>query len=300
MSGAWGSGTWGSGSWGGGVDFGPVDAASVAIRENVIRMEFDGFVFLTGLLEPEDASWPYKWTVTENAETIGLTGDAARPVRVVRVELAGADSGVAEGDFGRFVNLILDRPLTAWPAQYSVAWQGIHDVNLANESAGSSTFQATYRRVEPPNVDSPRRAKDFANPQSIAAARTSLPNPTGFAVLGSFGYGDDGDYAVDDGIVSLRKRCLRRVTTRKNGFVHLPGYGVGIPLVAKQTGSSSLLASLRADAEAQLLEEPDVAKARVQVIRSADQPDLVRFRIAVKPKIGPAFAFDAPFALDGA
>lgn len=295
MSGAWGSGTWGSGSWGGGGEDFEDEGFAVAIRENVVRVEFSQEVFFTGLLEPEDASRREKWTVTEDASTAGLTGDAARPVAVVRAELAGAEDGVGEADYGRFVNLILDRPLTPFPSAYSVAWEGVFSADLSVEAEGSAGFQGAYRRVDQPTIESPRKSMDFANPQTVAAARTSVPNPTAAIVLGTFATGDDGDYAVDEGVQSIRKRCMRRIFTRKNGFAHLPGYGVGLPQAAKKNGSPDTLASLRADAEEQISREPDVARVRVQIVRSSATPSLVRFRAAVKPKFGPAFAFDAPF-----
>jgi hypothetical protein len=294
MSGAWGSGGYGSGSWGGGVRPTPPGGPAVAIRENVIVVEFEQAIFLTGLLEVEDASRVEKWTVTADTSTTGMSGDAARAVRVVRVELAGEADGIEEADYGRFVNLILDRPMTPFPAEYAVAWTSVFSEDLGTEYEGAAVALALYRKIEPPTIEAPGNSQDFANPQTTAMARDSLPEPTARNALGTFGMADDGDYALDQGIPSLKKRCLRRLMTRKNAFAHLPGYGVGVPDYAKKLATPATLSSLRAEAENQLSQEPDVQRVRVQIVSSPATPNLHRFRVAIQPKIGPSFAFDAP------
>lgn len=294
MSGAWGSGTWGNGSWGGGVPTDPITIVDCQpIRENVIRVEFDMVLFHTGLLEGKDSSRLEKWVVTADPSTTGISGEAARAVRVVKVELTGEDGGVAPEDYGRFASLILDRPMTPWPAVYSVAWSDIWGAESTSGTTGSATMLAAYRRIEPPTIEAPRRSRDFANPQNVRLGRGSFPDPE--LVLGTFGIADDGDYAMDEGEASLKKRILRRVMTRKNAFVHLPGYGVGVPEHAKKLGRGAVISSLRADAEAQIGEEPDVAATRVVIVQEPNEPGLVKFRIAVRPRFGRPFAFESPF-----
>lgn len=285
MSGAWGSGSWGSGSWGGGdglsVEF--IDAQP--IRENVVRVEFSVPIFFSGLLEQADGSRPEKWAVVAVQGTFGATGDAARAVRVARVELAGEEDGVAIGDRGRFVNLVLDRPMTPYPAMYDVQWTDVFSSSLVSSSSGTSRILATYRILQQPTIEYARPVRDFANPQVGSGA---------FA-LGTFGVGDDGDYAFDEGLASLKKRVLRRLMTRKGAFAHLPNYGVGVPDEGKKLGTASTLARLAADSEAQIAEEPDVERVRVTTFTDSKRPGLVFFRVLVKQREGNTVQIDAPF-----
>lgn len=291
---SWASSEWGGSSWGGGpsgINF--VDA--IAVRENVIRVEFTTPVEYTGLLEVSDASRPGAWSIAEVATTVGISGDAARPVSIIRVDLPGLAEGIEPEDLGRFVDLVLDRPMTPWPAAYDVSWSEIYEKGLETVSSGVAQVQATYRLIEPPRVDVARPSRDFANPQTLSGARDSLPQPEASLALGTFRTDSSGDYAADEGIASLKKRIVRRLMTRKGAFAHLPNYGVGVPDKAKTLGTSAAIAALRADAEAQVLQEPDVAQARVVVITSADHPSLVRFQVFVRPKVGSPIAFEVPF-----
>jgi hypothetical protein len=294
-TGAWGAGTWGAGSWGGGP--GGIELVDVvALRENALRLEFTQAVYFTELLDAADASRPEIWLVTEVEGSSGIDGNPVRPVRAIKVELAGEADSVGESDYGRFVNLILDRPMTPWPAVYSVSWTDVYSADLGSSSAGSQDAYSVYRELEVPQIQQARTSRDFANPQTLSAAREALPLPFAEHALGSFGVDDSGDYAMDEGTQNLKKRVIRRLTTRKGAFAHLPNYGVGVPDEAKRLGTAATLSRLRVDAEAQISEEPDVARVRVAILASADRPDLVRFRVAVRPKVGPPVAFDVPFS----
>jgi len=297
-SGAWGYGAWGGGSWGGGPGLSALSFVDAQpIRENVVRVQFSTLVYLTGLFDAPDAAITNKWQVNATAGTAGLTGDAARPVSVVQVALAvSPDDGITEQQVGQFVDLFLDRPMTPFPAQYDVSWSNIFSADLTTSTAGTFRMLAAYRLIAPPTTDSPKPARDFANPQVLSAAAEALPNPTGDPLaLGTFGYGADGDYAFDQGTSSLKKRVIRRLVTKKNAFAHLPGYGVGVPDYSKQLGVAATLAMLRADAEIQIKQEPDVAQAKVATIIDASVPGLVWFRVTVKPRAGNVQRFDIPF-----
>lgn len=299
-SGAWGEGSWGAGSWGGGPGSGITFVDVVAIRENAIRVEFDQAVNFTQLLGSDDASRPDLWTVTEFANSTGLSGDHARPVRIVRVELAGDEDGVADADYGRFVNLVLDRPMTAFPSVYSITWTDIFAADLDSSTSGGADCYGVYRLLEQPQIQTAKPSRDFANPQTTLAATTSLPRPNAPSALGSFGVDDTGDYALDEGIVNLKKRIIRRLMTRKGAFAHLPNYGVGIPDAAKKLGQAVVLASLKADAEVQIAQEPDVLQSKIVILIRSDTPHLCRFRVAVKPKVGRPIAFEVPFEMSEA
>lgn len=291
--GPWGEGPWGDGSWGGGIDeVSFAGVAALAIRENVIRVEFSSEVYFSGLLDAGDASIVSKWDVAVVDGTSGLTGDDTRPVRVVAVTVSQVEDGVDAGAVGRFLNLTLDRPMTSWPAQYSVSWTSIFSSDLSLMSESALSCAAVYRKVDPPTIAAGRPSLDFANPQTASAALTA----TGKALaIGTFGIADDGDYATDDGIVNLKKRVIRRLVTAPNAFVHLPGYGVGIPQHAKLLAQPTVVSRLRTEAEAQIAREPDVARVRVTTVQDPNVPNMTRFRIAIRPKVGAAVAFDVPF-----
>lgn len=296
MSGAWGSGGWGSGAWGGGAgleDIAFVDA--VPIRENVVRVEFSSAVFLTGLLEEADASRTDKWQMLAVADSVGAAGDAARAVRVARVELSTEADDVEEVDLGRFVNVVLDRPMTPFPAQYDLLWDAVFSAGLSDSTTGEARLYSTYRMLAPPQVEAGRPPRDFSNPQVLEQARAALKDPADPYALGTYGVGDDGDYAFDEGTSSLKKRVIRRLVTRKGAFAHLPNYGVGIPDEAKRLGVAAVLSRLAGEAEAQIREEPDVAQVKVTYFLDPKLPGLVFFRVLVRPRLGNVVRFDVPF-----
>lgn len=296
MSGAWGSGGWGAGSWGGGPGLSTIDFVDAqAWRENVVRVQFDSKVNLTGLLEAADASRVEKWSLTADPSSVGLNGDPARPVRVVSASLVPVGENVSELDYGKFVDLVLDRPMTPFPAEYDLTWRDVFSADLGGSTSGTARLAAAYRVLEQPQVQAARPARDFANPQVLAAARQSTSEPADPYALGTFNVADDGDYAFDEALVSLKKRIIRRLTTRKGAFAHLPLYGVGIPDEAKKLGIAAVLARLAADAQAQISSEPDVAQSRVIPILDRNNPGLVYFRVLVRPRVGNPVQFDVPF-----
>jgi hypothetical protein len=294
-TGAWGEGTWGAGSWGGGLGTGFQFVDAIAIRENVIRVEFSGLIYFSGLLDPPDASLAANWTVTANGASVGMNGETARDVSVVLVTVSGEEDGVAPGDSGRFLNLTLDRPMTPWPAEYDIAWTNIFSHDLTETSEGTASTVATYRQLEIPQVEAPTLSQDLANPQTLSQAQGSLPNPQGKYALGSFGTTDGGDYANDSGSTNLKKRILRRLFTKKGAFLHLPGYGVGVTDYVKKLGTAANISALRSDAENQIGQEPDVDQVRVTVLINAATPNLIRLRVAVRPKVGRPLAFDLAY-----
>lgn len=264
------------------------------VRENVLRVQFDLPVYWTGLLETNDASRAAKWAVTADSTSIGMSGDHARAVGVASVVLTDGDAT------GCFVDVVLDRPLTPFPAAYSLSWTSIFAVGLGSSSTGSQTFAGAYRILVAPQVDAARPSRDFANPQSLIDAQdTNIANPGDPLKLGTFSIGTDGDYAFDEGMASLRKRVIRRLYTRKGAFVHLPNYGAGIPDQAKRLGLAAVLSALAADAQAQIASEPDVAQSRVVARLDENRPGLVFFRVLVKPLVGKPVQFDVPFKRAG-
>ncbi len=265
---------------------------ALPIRENVVRVEFSEAVHLTRLYEAIDAARPEKWTMTPDTTTIGYSGDVARAVGIADVALATEEDGIEEADLGRFVNVTLDRPMTPFPASYTLEWVDIYAADQGSTSSGTAIVLATYRLLTQPQVDVVRPTRDFANPQLFSDATVSVGDPFS---LGTFGVADDGDYAFDEGLASLKKRVIRRLITKKGAFAHLPEYGVGIPYEGKKLGTTAVLSRLSGEAEAQLRREPDVAQAKVTPFLDSERPGLVFFRIVVRQRAGNPVAFEVPF-----
>lgn len=293
MSGlAWGDGPWGGMAWGGGSSGVLTLDAALAIRENVIRLDFGTTVFFSGLLDVSDASNPEKYVVLPVAGTVGLDGDPVRGVSVVRVDLPGPDE-IPPNDVGRFVDLVLDRPMSPYPCRYDAVANDIFSADLLqNLSSGTQRLDAVFKLLAPPVVEVPRPVRDLANPQFAADAGGLAQDASG---LGTFRVGSDGDYAFDEGDASLRKRIIRRLVSVAGRFAHLPGYGVGIPSYGKKLILAGTLGKIVTEAEKQIALEPEVARVRVRAQQDPNNPGLVRFRVLVRTRTGDARIYDVPF-----
>lgn len=293
---AWGSGPWGGFSWGGGVGAGTIAVVAVTMhRENAVRIQFTVPPHYTGLGDVTDAGNASNYQVVPRTDTVGLTGEHARDVKVIAVQPVLADDGVPVGDLPRYLDIILDRPTTPFPALYDVLVDNVFSDDLLSAVAPSSTAAVgLFRRIAPPTVDVAVPSRDLANPQTLDAA-SSLPDPFNPLNLGAFVVDDSGDYAYDEGLISLKKRIFRRLQTRKSAFAHLPGYGIGVKDYGKRLANAAAINSLVTETEAQIKREPEVQFVRVRPILDQLASGLLRLRIAVKTKTGKAMAFDTPF-----
>jgi len=158
---------------------------------------------------------------------------------------------------------------------------------------------AVFKEIIPVQTNSGRVTRDFANPQTLGGAVASGLAMPDAALLGTFRIDATGDYAFDEGTETIRKRVIRRLVTAKGGFAHLPTYGVGITALGKRLAVAATLAAVAADAEAQILNEPDVAEVSVRPVVDATAPSIVRFQIRVRTKEGKAAEFSVPFVTTG-
>lgn len=293
---SWGSGSWGYGAWGGGGGGALIASQVSAYRENVFRVEFTVPVYWSAILDPNDSSIVQKWSVAVVAGTTGLDGNPTRPINIVEVYLPGLEDGVAQEDIGRFVDLVTDRPMSSYPSQYEVTMTNIFARDLMSDIASETQrVPGVFKQIQPPVIQFPNQSRDLANPQVRSAMDESLPNPNDPLNLGIIPTDDTHDYAFDEGNVNLQKRVIRRIFTKKNGFAHLPNYGVGLPYYGKKLAVSAVIASIAADAETQIALEPDVSKVKVRPIIDQNTPGLLRLQIVVKPRDGQTQRFDIPF-----
>jgi len=281
---AWGSGPWGSFSWGGGVGAGAITVLEViAIRENVIRLHFSAKPYYTGLLDAPDASLVRKYSVTPVVGTVGYNGSAARPVSVARIALVLDDANA--------LDVVLDRPMTPFPANYIVKVDDIFSADLLSAiPATSQSAPAVFAQLSPPTVDTASPSRDMSNPQT-----GEITDPNAAAILGSFEVDTSGDFSMEEGIQALKNRIYRRMSTRRGAFAHLPEYGIGVKDYGKKLSTAAAISSLVSDTEAQIAQEPEVQFVRVRPIQDRLADGLLRLRIAVRTKTGKAAAFDSPF-----
>jgi hypothetical protein len=255
--------------------------ATIATSENVVQLQFNFPVYLSTLLDAPDASNPTHYVFTPVANTFGYDGTPARPVMPASIAYTSpAPTGFL---LGQCLDVTLDRAMTPYPAQYIVSVTGLESTDQVSALSlpATASFYGLYRQVVQPSLATPSPARDFANPQSAIGA-ASMPNPN-FATLGVFGPGDDGDYAIDSGDVSYKKRVYRRMSTRKGGFIFLPpDYGVGLPYQIKQLASPSRKQEISADLEQQITQEPETLQVKAQL--QMPLPGLVRVNLFARTR----------------
>lgn len=290
LSGGWGHGEWGAEFWGaGGSDLALLTAR--AVRENVVRLSFNHAPVFTGVLDPQDAANPERYSVTV-VDGIGLDGEAVRPVSPVLVEQAAVP-----GAAGAVLDLWVDRAFSHWPCRYRVSCTNLVASGGGLLEPGSSLiFDAVQRGMPPRLADQAAATRDIANPQVRSALFDPLPTAAeaGDLILGTFPVDGLGDYATDEGLVSYRKRVIRRLVTRRGAFPHLPNYGVGIPQAAKQLARPGSRESLAAEAEAQIRQEPETVEVRVAVVADGAT---TRFVVRARTTFGDAnLSVPVPFS----
>ncbi len=120
---------------------------------------------------------------------------------------------------------------------------------------------------------------DIANPHLVRDAGIVDPPP-----LGQYQVNDRGDFALDSRIQGLRKRILRRISTQRGGFFHLPEYGFAQPI--KGPVRPGELRNLAVDARAQVEREPEVIRAQVAVQQLRTNPNVVVLTVRARTITG--------------
>ena len=192
---------------------------------------------------PDDALNRFNWSIGVQAG--GVTAPVVEaPLQVIPAPLTGAAGAWA-------VDLAVDRALMAH-ATYRVT------AGARITSADSSTLMA----LSPANrFDAfglaPRRA---SRPSRILVREQLDLAPSGG---GAWVATETGGLALHGGDEACRKRVIRRVTTPKGAFYHLPKYGSGVRI--KATMRVGDLAVLQHDILRGVREEPDIEAASVVV-----------------------------------
>lgn len=157
------------------------------------------------------------------------------------------------------------------------------DVSVDRQLIVGITYVVTVRDVQSTAGDalgSPDSG-DFAGVSRLDETRLPMRNQdlVDFACPPSIGHyliDDSGDIAVATPAEGTVCRVFRRVTTRKNAFRFLRGYGTGID--HKGVGSTASMALVKNDGTAQVKLEPDVADAALTMTVQATGLTLIQIR----------------------
>lgn len=177
---------------------------------------------------------------------------APSPVGVLPDVVAGPAYGVGNGSgpdvaLERGVDVQVDRQLVVGVA-YRVTLQSIRA--LAGGELGTPDYGEFVGVTKLEATRLPERKIEFLD----------ISNPP---LVGHWRADSGGDVAVEGPDEGVRKRILRRLMTVRGTWSTMPAYGLGQSL--KGITSRAALASLKADALRQVLEEPEVTAADVQV-----------------------------------
>jgi hypothetical protein len=271
LSGGFGSGPFGSMAFGsgGGVSI----AAAIQLTRNSIRLNISGPVRVFNPGDVGDALYDRGYTL--EAYNVPLGAPRAHVPRVIFVERV-SDSAVT---------IYTDAPLDGPGVVYRLI--GSREVfGAVNVSARSALFR-TFG--DSPLVREERarsRSFDLANTQSAAAG------PGEEQQLGTLVTDADGDFKNDAGLDNLKKRVIRRVTTRRGSYQHAPAYGLSVPL--KGLATPAALRNLQQQALQQLALEPGVTAVRVSVTEPS--PGVVMLGIEVDAQ-GMSFGVDVELPL---
>jgi hypothetical protein len=247
--------------------------AAYALDGQTVRVVFDKAPVFRSPAGIDDAMNPANYAFSIDA------GDAANPVAttVSPVLVVGPTRYV--GNRGqvnqRGVDVHVDRPFVE-----GVTYR-VTVANVTVSTAISAPFGGLVLLLQRPRSQrgKPTTNVDVANDLS----------------RGSWFGDDSGDVASQDAFSGYRKRVFRRLTTPKDAFSFLKGYGLGQQL--KSLASSARVAALKTDAEQQILLEPETAKVQVNV--SISPLNYLTFSVRAWTRVGAFTEFGVRVAPDG-
>lgn len=234
---------------------GVIVSAAEALTLNSIRVGYLGDPDLGTDPVPGPVVKPASWTLEP------LDGGKARLVQLVEIESSTS------------LIIYFDGVLTEG-AEYRVTL-GTDNV-IAECSA--ATFIALRLRKDARSLDARSDDGFLVDISNPFLTRDAVRFPP---ALGTYQITDTGDIALEkSGISSLRKRVFRRVITMAGGFFHLPNYGAGgsVKRMIKVDEAQRLSSRI----QAQVLQEPEVVRARVIIGRVATQPNMLSVNIRVQ------------------
>lgn len=286
----WGVGGWGSSGWGapGLSDFFALVSA-VAVRENLVRLVFNMPVLFTDVRGLVDAADPKNYRFEGDETTLGADGLRPRPVLPILVELSDVP-----GAGGTMLDVWLDRRLSPYPASYRAFCVATVAANGAPLLPDSYAVFPGLVWAPPVPASETTTATDLANPGYEVAA---IPGST--QILGVYPVTAQGDYGTDQGVASYKKRIVRRLTTRRGAFAHLPNYGVGLLDEVKRLARPATRQKIAAEAEGQIRQEPETLDVAVTITASTTHPGLFFFRVRAQTRVFGTVSLDIPVVAEG-
>lgn len=239
MAGGFGGDSYGGDAFGDGSS--SIELASAfALDTNTVRVTLTAPALAESGFAVGDAMNPGTWALTRLDTNVSLTVLAVRAVASdtfdVRVLEPLADSLTSHRL--QSTTLLSTTGVLIGPTN-SVTFVGVLDADFSRPVA------ATTSRRYP--------SKDIANP----------PFPSGSTTIaGGFVINSSGDVAMEEGAPLVRKLILRRLTTARGAFFHLPNYGVGLALKEPVQGTGDMM-RFKKRIEQELLQEPEIAKVSV-------------------------------------
>lgn len=264
----------------------------LALRENMFQVAFNVPPRFTQLRDPNDASDPRRY-VARLVPGTGRDGNPAKPVRVIMVEQE-------PGTDGAVLNLWLDRPMSPEPCQYDLTISGlVSATGYIPLDPVTERVIAVFKGIVPLIPEFIINNRDLSNPQSRHGIFDPLPVEEGQnldKLLGTYPSDSQGDVAFDEGLAGVRKRVMRRLTTRKGKFAHLPNYGVSTIASIKQLSRAGLREFLAEEAEQQIRQEPEVVDVSVVIVVDESRPDMARYQVRVRTNFGQMPNLDVPIS----
>ncbi len=259
MAGAWGTGAYGTGSYGGsgGSAINVVSARAATTHSLIVTLSSapqNDDPFKSG-----DVLNPQTWTV-QNLTT--LTFFTVIAVRCHDTPLEFEVQLLEELD-----NHLIQHQIKSLTLR-SAAGVLVTAPNFAD-------FAGLVEEIDPVAKTDERRfpTRDLANPPTPAESGEG-------GIGGTLRIDSDGDYATVSGVELVKKLVLRRLFTKRGGFIHLPNYGESLGIKEPVLGGDVI--TLKADLERAMKLEPDVdrALATVQTDRRGILTLLLRFTLA--------------------
>lgn len=208
------------------------------------------------------------------------TGDALNSLTWSVVDVSGSRTltvVAATMNDSTSLDLVTLEPLGDHLANHTVTAVGLLSIDvLALTSPDSASFVGVVQSVDPVDVtQGDFRDRDLANPP-FSSART-------FGAGGTLVISSDGDFETDTGQTLTRKLIVRRLSTKRGSFRHLPNYGISEIFEKEPLSGGQLITALR-DIEDQCLQEPDVTNAVAQ--GTLDRQGILIIKLSVTSATG--------------
>lgn len=241
---SYGSTAWGVGPWG----IGPA-APSFALEDILATSERTVRVTFTA---PALVGSPFKVGAALNLATWEVFSLNPSQLRILAVR-------EIEGSGARQFELYTLEKFPRYPVNIQVNFPTILDAAgnpITGPTSGIGAGAALPRSHRRKNVI------DMVDIRNSQAAPDTM--------LGVIRTADSGDYDEDSGDALLRKMIFRRITTSPGEFFHIPREDFGLAVRTKEPLRFSDLRAFKAEAQRQILLEPDVDSCSVQVQLDGD------------------------------